>query len=723
MIRLRTVVCFLTAVVCMPIVSHSQSADNIIVLSNEQLAGVKLGKGVDLSARKTFKRCLKSSKKGNEPLEGYDSEQLSDTFKVETKVQLSELFGLDVAASVQAAGGFGSASAETKIGTLQTSDMTEENSIFVFVVKKLWNPYTIDDSVDILLKDKYVEMLKKPGGIAKFKKACGTGFVYGRQEAAEYYGMAKRKRTKSLSSSSVNTSSGLSYTGFGVDTSLDADTMEKELSKMESKQLEISVLTTAGLKPPTTFKALEKQYKNFEVSKKNAKTVASFIVPYEDYVENWPDADVFAAPKEKQLDTIAAAIFHLDQLSRRANHILSASPKAFAWGKNKTKWRSKLKSLAKKWAGQRTKLAKLAQNCLKKNKQCDEANTWQGFDYGELTDWFPKAKTLDCDSVRFANQTLYPLPTSPGGFKSSELIRAEMSGQSKDHDPGHKLRMVAYMDAWTKSGDFMYQITGDLTEMTKNKGVFGHFGGEVHGRTQYTIKSGSQVLFSLASKNAKDNLYRECRFAKGFPKAKITPMFDRGNYNRKNNKNSPKTWYGFLKKNKQKYQGYVKTLTSTVHTKSKKNIANKTYQVNYMSAVSPSSFKKVSLLTKLTCQNDRTAAKQNKALYCGNAAIRSFDVKLVNKLDLEANKAYSGIEKQMNKYLKVQKPKKWKKGKSVSKKGKKNKKSKMLSSKRNRLLVKALAKRLKARKKRAKSGKKNTRSKSRKMIRKKRKKR
>ena len=164
----------------------------------------------------------------------------------------------------------------------------------------------------------------------------------------------------------------------------------------------------------------------------------------------------------------------------------------------------------------------------------------------------------------------------------------------------------------------------------------------------------------------------------GFPKAKITPMYDRGNYNRKHNKNSPKTWYGFLKKNKQKYQGYVKTLTSTVHTKSKKNIGNKTYQVNYMSAVSPNSFKKVSLLTKLTCQNDRTAAKQNKALYCGNAAIRSFDVKLVNKLDLEANKAFSGIEKQMNNTSRC-KVKKWKKGKSVSKKGK-DKKSKMLSS-------------------------------------------
>ena len=81
---LNYVAILLATLVCLPSVGLSQ--DNVVILGFEQLKGAKLGYGVDIMAQKKKKRCLKSSKKGNEPLYGFATAAFQDTLKVESKL-------------------------------------------------------------------------------------------------------------------------------------------------------------------------------------------------------------------------------------------------------------------------------------------------------------------------------------------------------------------------------------------------------------------------------------------------------------------------------------------------------------------------------------------------------------------------------------------------------------------------------------------------------------
>lgn len=523
---------------------------------------------------------------------------------VKSTSQVVENMNVSVSGQLSALTPKGTFGIAPKLELAKNTEISQySESLFAYSYAR--KPVVFLHPASIRLKPEYLSMLNdSQKGIGAFRAACGDTFVWGIQKSREFYGIATLKRQTQEAWSQFKAGGSASYEAPSGAASGEAEVGYSKTLKQYfgEDSLEVdSRSSDPSIKNSTTIDEMISQYRDFNKESKAGLKATKYVLGSYAYAANWPIRDPLSpSNNDIGLSSVVKALWDLKTLEQDANFIENHHEQ-FAMGTKPDKREERMKAIKlarARWKSEFRKLTDLAANCLKDfDQQCKaKAAEYENRDVMAERDVLPKRYSSDC------RQTiqLTELAEQVGGY---HMERSPRKGDNEMDGGPVKVRMSAKFSAEDRQLKLEHETR--LLEWKEKNGK------RQTSRRQNTEFWGRRdvIVFDLDHPNQhspgqKHKLYgnlKECTFADN-------PVFAPYVTDPNNPESVAFKWHGWAEdKSGKKPRNFVKLIRGTR-----------------------------GLLTFSECMLDRRG--RDGKLECRAPGIRNTNVKLVNELDLIADK-------------------------------------------------------------------------------------
>jgi hypothetical protein len=412
-----------------------------------------------------------------------------------------------------------------------------------------------------------------------FRAKCGDAFVIGFQKASYYLGTFYKNTEKTEVTSSIVASGEFNYKGSVIfDLKTEFSHEETETYKEELERVGYSS-TMKDFDRPSSLEEIALQYKSFRGKNEEAKVINVIVAPYS-VAKNADVVGLLSVVKEKEkLQILLNSLWALKALDQEAGHILSNEEK-FALGLSEDKRDTNKKfiqSLKSRWRTERESLVEDIKKCIKKfGNYCDILANWYDENPRIIErKYLPKQYKSICKGRLTVSEKKEPGEddTSRENFKIHNLARG-------DHEMnGNRVRVSALLEVIPRERDLTMEIKMSLEESSSKPSVF--------------TGIGKARLFTLTPSSIDaitgSNVLEECEYAQ--PPINTIPISG-------------------------KAYGKVEDISGR-HARDYKT------------------FEGEGLISQIECIVDTPGDEKNE-LFCKYPELHPFQVRLVNRLDIEA---------------------------------------------------------------------------------------
>ena len=407
---------------------------------------VYYGWGYDTSRHTFTAPCVNFDR--NAILKTGKSKEKSSFRLVQSTSEIAESSNLSVDASLKILSGT-VYKASDKLSVVSGSKASAFNVSLYAHVMKYYVPSYIDIGT-VSIKPEMLDLIRQPGGMAKFRQKCGNAFVIGIREGREFLGLAtvKKQTLKSWTkfANKANVSAKGAWGNAEVDTSL-AKSLEESFS---SSSIEINVYSTgSSMFEPTNLDQLTEYFRKF-LSQNGEKEVVSYIIAPYSILNDYPQQDVLNMDsKEEYLNTLIVSLWDLKSGIEDAKMVLSKkTQELFALGTIQSKRRQHINTIAmykRAWEKEFDQLLKATKMCNKNfTEKCKKLAIYYGRFRNFYDEWdavMPEKYLSDCKT---------PIILSDAAFKnlkmSIEGVRQQrVHGDSEGGGGSSKTRIVVVM--------------------------------------------------------------------------------------------------------------------------------------------------------------------------------------------------------------------------------------------------------------------------------------